>query len=421
MTNPQPTPQENSTFTDEFCDVPEIIPAPNTASEYLPTDGEPPWNDGATTPGDTEAEPEQSPPESFLRAIAGPTGAFSFAMPEPDAPDEIFRWRYLTRGNAMQISAQTGVGKSVFANQGAILWANGLSFLGFAPCRPLKILVLQAENDDGEEAIINNGIAEGLELTPSQIETANSNAIFVRYDGGLSDAEMVQLWDYLAEEHKPDLFILDPFFAFHTGDLSPKDISRFYRQQVSPTLRNHNMAGLIIHHWNKPPAVKVGTSNRPITDHAYDGAGAAEQANFCRAVVSISGTATPGLFEILYGKRGGRLLRRPKYIRQNRDQARPCWFEVPDEELVNNELSQAGESIVGKLLAKIKTGDRVRKRDVERDYGKLFGCSRADISNAIELSLVKKYFRIEREKVQGGSAVYLVREPLNKEAEHAEE
>ena len=67
-------------------------------------------------------------------------------------PDELLKNRYLCKGGGALWVAQTGIGKSSAELQAAILWAIGRPFFGIAPARPLKSLIIQAENDDGDLA-----------------------------------------------------------------------------------------------------------------------------------------------------------------------------------------------------------------------------------------------------------------------------
>ena len=81
-----------------------------------------------------------------------------------DDPDELLRHRFLCRGGGMLLVGPTGIGKSSFALQCMILWAVGREAHGIRPPRPLKSLVVQAENDDGDMAEMRDGVIGGLGL-----------------------------------------------------------------------------------------------------------------------------------------------------------------------------------------------------------------------------------------------------------------
>ena len=74
-------------------------------------------------------------------------------------PDNVLGNRWLCKGGSCLIVGQSGIGKSSFAMQMAINWALGKATFGIAPERPLKSLIVQAENDRGD-------IAEMLKVLP---------------------------------------------------------------------------------------------------------------------------------------------------------------------------------------------------------------------------------------------------------------
>src|SRR5580704_9528316 len=58
--------------------------------------------------------------------------------------------RWLCRGGGALIVAPSGQGKSVLTAQASILWACNKAAFGIKPSRPLRSLILQAEDDDGD-------------------------------------------------------------------------------------------------------------------------------------------------------------------------------------------------------------------------------------------------------------------------------
>src|SRR6266567_8862996 len=67
-------------------------------------------------------------------------------------PDELLKPRFLSRGGGLLLCGPTGVGKSAYGLQCAMNWALARECLGITPARPLKSLLIQAENDDGDLA-----------------------------------------------------------------------------------------------------------------------------------------------------------------------------------------------------------------------------------------------------------------------------
>jgi hypothetical protein len=81
-------------------------------------------------------------------------------------PDELLKHRFLCRGGGAMVNGPTGVGKSSFLMQAAVLRSIGRSFFGIQPARPLTSLLVQAENDDGDLVEQREGVFTGLGLTP---------------------------------------------------------------------------------------------------------------------------------------------------------------------------------------------------------------------------------------------------------------
>src|SRR6478736_5147068 len=67
-------------------------------------------------------------------------------------PAELLKHRYLCKGGGLLLVGPTGHGKSSLAMQFMIKWAVGQAVFGIEPARPLKSLLIQAENDDGDLA-----------------------------------------------------------------------------------------------------------------------------------------------------------------------------------------------------------------------------------------------------------------------------
>lgn len=227
--------------------------------------------------------------------------------PDPGGVDELLRHRFLCRGGGLLLVGPTGIGKSSLSMQAMICWALGRPAFGVEPTRPLKSLLIQAENDDGDLAEMRDGVVRGLELTEEEKTQAFSKILLAR-ENCRSGAEFFALTARpLLEEHRPDLVWIDPALAFLEGEANGQDdVGAFLRRQLNPLLTQFHCAAVVVHHTNKPP--KRGESNGTLFgEGAYLGAGSAEWANWSRAVLALRPTTSPGVFELHAGKRGGRL------------------------------------------------------------------------------------------------------------------
>ena len=206
----------------------------------------------------------------------------------------------------MVMAGPTGIGKSSFAMQMAMSFGAGLERFGFKPARPLKSLIVQAENDDGDLYEMQAGVVRGLELTAEQQAEVFARVRFVTIDDLCGDAFLHEL-ARLLELTKPDLLWIDNLLSYLGGEVSSQEVvSKFLRNGLNPLLHRYNCACILIHHTNKPPSGKE-KPDWQAGDFAYLGSGSAEIANWARAVIAIRSIGSHDVFELVAGKRGSRL------------------------------------------------------------------------------------------------------------------
>lgn len=222
-------------------------------------------------------------------------------------PSEILRHRFLCRGGGLLLVGPTGIGKSSLAMQAMILWALGRPAFGIAPARPLKSLLIQAENDDGDLAEMRDGVLAGLNLTDEEKLAAMKNVVVVREDVRTGFRFFIETARPLLAEHQPDLLWIDPALSYLGGEAnSQKDVGGFLRNYLNPLLREFNCGGVVVHHTNKPPSGRE-KPDWSGGDFAYLGGGSAEWANWARAVIALRSLGSHSVFELRAAKRGGRL------------------------------------------------------------------------------------------------------------------
>lgn len=261
-------------------------------------------------------------------------------------PNELLRHRYLCRGGGLLMVGPTGIGKSSLSMQFMMLWALGREAFGIKPAMPLKSLLIQAENDDGDLAEMRDGVRSGLKLSEEEAQVAFNNIIVSREDALMAEAFFQQRVVPLVEQHQPHLLWIDPVLAYLGGEAnSQKDVGRFLRNQLNPVLSRFGCACVLVHHTNKPP-VGQEKSNWQGGDFAYLGSGSAEWANWARAVVAVRSVGSHSAFELRAGKRGGRLGWRSadgetriysRYIAHADEPGVICWREVEADGIPGDE------------------------------------------------------------------------------------
>jgi len=223
-------------------------------------------------------------------------------------PDNLIGNRWLTRGSSMIISGGTGIGKSSLMMQIIIRWCLGIDFFGIKPVKPLKIGVIQAENDKGDLAEAFRGVTHTMRLTGDQMRHLNANLEF-RTETVRTGEQFLAYARRFIHRSKLDLIVADPLFSYFGGDLSDQsEVSVFLRNKLQPILHETKVAWIWMHHVSKPQRKENG---EPLTtmELAHAGFGSSELANWAReiAVLHEVGQFKPRRFQLAFCKRGSRL------------------------------------------------------------------------------------------------------------------
>src|ERR1700728_1127290 len=201
-------------------ETPEILDTPETTSEII----------------------KLTPPEARLLSEL-------MLPPSGNDPDELLCDRFLCRGGGLLLCGPTGIGKSSWAMQSAILWALGRESFGITPARPLKSLLIQAENDDGDLAEMRDGVTTGLGLSADETKAACDNIIVVREDSRTGLCFFSEVVSPLLTAHRPDLLWIDPALAYiGAAGSAQEDVTRFLRTGLNPLVREFNCGAVVVHH-----------------------------------------------------------------------------------------------------------------------------------------------------------------------------
>lgn len=210
---------------------------------------------------------------------------------------------FLRRGQTGLLNGPTGIGKSSFSMQAAFCWSVGRDFFGIRPQRPLRVLIVQSENDDADLAEMRDGILAALNLTSEERALAHGNVRVLRsFSAG---TEWLREITPEVTTHTPDLLIVDPLFAFAGVDVAKDQpgLSLILRGGILPFSLKHNLGVLFVHHVNKPPTTNKDRSAYQAGDFAYSGSGHNELANFPRFVAVLRSLGSRSVFEFRIGKR----------------------------------------------------------------------------------------------------------------------
>lgn len=257
-----------------------------------------------------------------------------FVKPLANDPGELLKHRYLCKGGGLLLVGPTGHGKSSLAMQLMIKWSLGQPVFGLEPARPLKSLLVQAENDDGDLGEMKTGVFNGLNLSLDQQTEACSRICVSQETSKTGSTLCHDVLDPLLATIKPDLLWIDPALAYIGGDMNnQKDVGAFLRNHLTPLLEKHKCGVVIIHHTNKLSK----DPDKQMTDFTYIGAGSAEWSNWSRAIIALNKTDVDNLYELIAAKRGARLkwrtadgegLSMKRYIGHCKKPDTICWIEM---------------------------------------------------------------------------------------------
>jgi hypothetical protein len=248
-----------------------------------------------------QIEDPPAPPEP---PAAVPLLALEDHAPDPQAT--LLAQRYLCRAAGMLFVGPSGIGKSSASVQMDIAWAAGQPAFGIAPSRPLRILQIQAENDEGDLSEMVRGVIGAVPLTSPERALAAENLLVATERGRTGDAFLFEVVRPLLDMHRPDLLRIDPLLAYLGGD--PADTARlsaFCRAGLDPLLSEFGCGCILNHH--TPKTTNRDTAAWRPSDWMYSGAGGAELTNWARAILVVEPTGDPLAFRFIAAKRGARI------------------------------------------------------------------------------------------------------------------
>ena len=201
-------------------------------------------------------------------------------------PNNILGNRWLCKGGSLLIVGQSGTGKSSLMMQAAVHWSLGRDFFGIKPERPLRSIILQAENDflDVGEAL--QDVVAGAYLDSTERDQLRESLAIFRDTVSTGTAFTAALAD-LVREHRADIVFVDPLLSFAGIDVSDQEqASKFLRHDLAPILLETGAVLVAMHHTGKPKAAS-DKEGHTVADLAYAGLGSSEFTNYFREVAVL--------------------------------------------------------------------------------------------------------------------------------------
>jgi hypothetical protein len=218
--------------------------------------------------------------------------------------DTLYGDRYVCRTAGAFIFAPSGIGKSVMVVQAAIESAIGRTSFGIKPRRPLRSLMIQAEDDEGD-TIEMAQIVDHLKLSEPQKKLVGENT-WMEFVNDSTGHAFIRVVDRFLQKYPADVVWINPYSSYLGSDIKDdKANALFLRNWLNPVLTKHRCAAIIVAH--TPKTNFRDTSEWKPSDWMYAGAGAAVLTNWARAVLVVDPTETHGVFRFIAAKRGQRI------------------------------------------------------------------------------------------------------------------
>jgi len=194
--------------------------------------------------------------------------------------------RWLCKGGSLLIVGQSGTGKSSLMMQAAVHWCLGRDFFGIKPAKPLRAIVLQAENDAGDISEALQDVMAGAYIDATE-RFQLRDALAIYRDTVSTGTTFTKALRDLVVSHQADIVFVDPLLSFAGIDVSDQEqASKFLRHDLAPILLETGAVLVAMHHTGKPKA-SADKEGQTTADLAYAGLGSSEFTNWFREVAVL--------------------------------------------------------------------------------------------------------------------------------------
>tara|TARA_Y100001963_G_scaffold14207_2_gene17730 strand:+ start:4161 stop:5816 length:1656 start_codon:yes stop_codon:yes gene_type:complete len=219
----------------------------------------------------------------------------------PD-PDTLIGDRWMCKAGSCLWVGPSGVGKSSLTLQAALTWAAGFDLFGMTPVRPLRSLIIQAENDAGDVREAVQGVRRGLPHLSAQWPDLKQRVSIVS-KADCTGTKFLAYAESMVKAVQPDLLWIDNVQAYLDGDVCSQQQVMAFLNPLRALALETGVAVQLIHHTGKSI-----TGNRTALDWSYIGNGSSQLTNWARAVMVLmpDDEENYGVFNLRAAKRGTR-------------------------------------------------------------------------------------------------------------------
>ena len=224
-----------------------------------------------------------------------------------DDPDSMigYQGRFVGKAGSLLIVGPSGIGKSTITTSIVLHAAAGKKWNGITFRRPLKVLFVQAENDQGDLSEMISGALTASGFDRETQAVARKNVVWVQ-ESSRTGLEFCKWLEEILVEVGADLVIIDPLLSYVGDDISQQKVaSAFLRNGLQPILNRTGVIMIVIHHTGKPAKDPNAHKNWSDSDYSYIGLGSSDVTNWARAIaVFTQWGVNSGVYRFLITKRG---------------------------------------------------------------------------------------------------------------------
>lgn len=208
--------------------------------------------------------------------------------------------RWLTREGSLFVVAPSGHGKSSFSIQCAIHWALGRVAFGIKPARPLKILLLESEDDDAENSSFVQ-VLRTMNLSAEEIDLLQANTR-LEFRRDLSGDRFFNAIDQFLDQYQADILLVNPLTGFCTIDLKDEtQMNEFLRNRLNSVMAKHRCAPVIVAHMPKTQVAQL--QDKEWYEWMYILSGCVTLTNWARAILVFVPSSVRGTYRFITAKR----------------------------------------------------------------------------------------------------------------------
>jgi RecA-family ATPase len=226
---------------------------------------------------------------------------------DPTADDSLLIGNeWVCRCEPFILNGASGIGKSSLAYQMGFAWSVGVPMFGIKPKRPLRVLVIQAENSKRYLKKIIKSLRDTVlpfsgENSEELWELHRNNFAFV-HEATHTQIQFIEILRRWIDKWHPDLVIIDPLLAYCPTVSKIEDCARFCREWLQPVLDSTKTAAFLIHHTGKTSTDPRSRKGWNLTDFSYAGLGSSDLPNYVRASMTLD-QCGDGAFRLMFTKR----------------------------------------------------------------------------------------------------------------------